>query len=56
LGQKVTTLVNAYRIPGRYSVIWDGRNSVGDEVSSGLYFARLVSGDKTASQKMILLK
>jgi len=56
LGQKVRTLVNAYRGPGRYDVNWDSRNNTGKEVASGIYFAKLTSGDNVASQKMALLK
>jgi hypothetical protein len=56
LGQRVRTLVNEYRIPGRYSVVWDSRNDSGDDVSSSIYLAKLSTGDNTATQKMILLK
>jgi len=56
LGQKVRTLVNEYRMPGRYSVNWNSQNESGDEVASGVYFAKLSTGDNIASKKMILLK
>jgi hypothetical protein len=41
LGRVVTTLVNTYQEAGYYSVLWDGRRSLGSAVSSGMYFARL---------------
>ena len=56
LGQKIVTLANEYRVPGRYNTVWNGLNSTGEEVSSGLYFARLSWGDKRQTVKMTLLK
>jgi len=56
LGQRVRTLLNEHRTPRRHSVIWDGRNNAGEEVSSGVYFTRLSADDNVASQKMLLLK
>jgi hypothetical protein len=37
-------------------VIWDGKNSAGNDVSSGVYFYRLVAGQYNAIKKMIMLK
>jgi hypothetical protein len=42
LGQEIRTLVNATQQAGFYRVTWDGRNSLGSEAASGVYFARLV--------------
>ena len=42
--------------PGRKSVIWDGRADNGAQVSSGVYFYRLTTGEKVAQRKMTLLK
>jgi len=36
--------------------VWDGRDSQGNPVSSGVYFYRLTVGDKTLTKKMILVK
>ena len=38
LGELVRTLVNEEQGPGWYRVIWDGKDSLGKEVSSGVYF------------------
>ena len=35
---------------------WDGRNSVGESVASGLYFYTLMAGDFAATGKMLIMK
>ncbi len=37
-------------------VIWDGTNDAGQPVSSGIYFYKLQSGDKSLTRKMVLMK
>jgi len=60
LGQVVRTLVDEEQVSGYYSVRWDGRDGLGKEVSSGVYFYRLkVKGDRlkvTKTRKMVLLR
>ncbi|GEM_PF-6869901 len=51
LGKKVETLLKKRLSAGGYSVRWDGHN-----FPSGVYFARLIAGDKTSTVKMVLLK
>jgi hypothetical protein len=55
-GQLVRTLVNAEMMPGRYRVVWDGRDDRGKEVASGIYFCKLTAGSRCLVRKMILLK
>ncbi|MCK4654930.1 MAG: T9SS type A sorting domain-containing protein [Candidatus Cloacimonetes bacterium] len=63
-GQKVKTLVNEVLPAGKYSTIWNGRDSNGNRVSSGIYFYKLClhhdssgkAGDYQKVKKMILLK
>lgn len=38
------------------AIYWDGKNSVGEVVASGLYFYVLTAGDFTATRKMLILK
>lgn len=56
MGQTVHTLISERKLPGRYSVRWDGVNSVGERVSSGLYFYRMQADRFRATKKMIVLE
>ena len=51
LGKEVATLVNEKQNPGTYSLNFDGSN-----LSSGLYYYRLESGDYSDTRKMLLIK
>jgi FlgD Ig-like domain/Fibronectin type III domain len=56
LGQRVSTLVDAVKAVGNYSASWDGTNSRGESVASGIYFCRMDVNDSSELQKMLLLK
>jgi len=56
-GQKVKTLVNEVLPAGSHSVIWDGRDNKGVNVSSGIYFYSMYQdGEKIDMKKCLLLK
>jgi predicted outer membrane repeat protein len=55
-GRLVATLVEDYFAAGDYSAQWNGRNSNGADVASGVYFARLVAGEFASTRKLVLLK
>jgi len=55
-GQKVKTLIDCYSAPGKYEVIWDGKDDNGKQVSSGVYFYKMKAGDFTSVRKMLLMK
>lgn len=55
-GSLVNNLVNKNESAGDHIIVWNGKNSRGLEVSSGIYFYRITAGQHTASKKMILLK
>jgi hypothetical protein len=56
LGQRVTTLVDGRETAGYRSARWDGKNADGVDVSSGVYFYKLVAGTFTDTKKMVLLR
>jgi hypothetical protein len=56
LGKKVRTLVNENVTAGTHSVVWNGTDDNHANVSSGVYFYKLTSGDYNATRKMILMK
>jgi flagellar hook assembly protein FlgD len=55
-GRLVRTLVDGARPAGRYSELWDGLDSRGGAVASGIYFYRLDAGAFTQTKKMVLLR
>jgi len=55
-GRLVQILVDEVKTPGRYEVLWDGRNQAGDSVSSGVYYARLLAEGVADGHKLVLLK
>ena len=38
------------------AIHWDGRNHIGEQVASGVYFYHLSAGDFSATRKMLILK
>jgi len=42
--------------PGIKKVEWDGKNSHGYPVTSGVYFYRLEAGDYTDTKEMLIIK
>ena len=57
LGQRILTLVDSYKEPGSYHAIWNGRNDVGEQMSSGIYFYKLMtSTGHSLIKKMTLIK
>jgi Zn-dependent metalloprotease len=56
MGRKVVNLVDEKLRAGSYQVKWDGHNSAGLEVASGVYFYKLNVGDKSQIRSMTLIK
>lgn len=56
IGQKVAELVDEYRPAGTYEVVWNGTDSEGIAVASGIYLCILEIGNKRISKKMTLIK
>ena len=55
-GRLVRRIVNKHLGTGRYSRIWDGKNSQGIPVSSGVYYYGLQTKTFNGYKKMILIK
>lgn len=55
-GRLVRTLLGGVRDTGSHTVTWDGRDSAGATVGSGVYFYRLDAGKFSDTKKMVLLK
>ncbi|MCB0746635.1 MAG: CotH kinase family protein [Ignavibacteriae bacterium] len=60
IGKLVKTLVNDKNAAGNYSVMWNGKDNSGNNVSNGVYYYRLSFSNSQSSwqqsKKMILLK
>ncbi|KAA3598432.1 MAG: T9SS C-terminal target domain-containing protein [Calditrichaeota bacterium] len=55
-GRLVNELVNRQTEAGSHKAVWNGTDSQGNKVSSGIYFYRLVSNKFVETKKMVLLK
>ncbi|MDP6629142.1 MAG: T9SS type A sorting domain-containing protein [Candidatus Marinimicrobia bacterium] len=56
LGREIRMLVNKIQRPGRYMIHWDGSNSAGMLVASGMYIYQLQSQNFITTKKIIYLK
>ena len=56
-GQLVNILLEDSGIKGKiYSTVWDGKNSSGEKVTTGMYIYSLETVEGTFSRKMLYLK
>src|SRR5574341_2123441 len=55
-GQQVRKLVDEIQSGGYKSVLWNGRDDLGQEVGSGVYFIRLMVGQQSFVRRASLLK
>ena len=56
LGQHVRTLLSGVQEAGFYIIRWDGKNSVGGQVASGVYYYRITTGINSTVRKMVLMQ
>ena len=56
VGQRIKTLVDDAFSAGRYKTVWDGKDNAGVNVSSGIYFYSITSGNVSIVKKMVLIK
>jgi bacillolysin len=55
-GSKIADIVDGFQSAGTYQVTWNGKNNLGESVSSGAYFYRLQSRNRVETKKLLLLK
>ena len=60
-GRLIRTLSVGFKPVGYYltrerAAYWDGRNEIGESVSSGVYFIRFVAGAFAATQRIVVVK
>ena len=55
-GALITTLADEVREAGRHYVLWNGKDTKGISVASGIYFYRFKTGSEVVTKKMMLLR
>ncbi|NIV01998.1 MAG: T9SS type A sorting domain-containing protein [Phycisphaerae bacterium] len=55
-GRIVRELVNERKEASAYSVLWDGKNRMGQTVASGVYIYQIQAGEFHRSRKMLFMK
>jgi predicted extracellular nuclease/endonuclease I/DNA/RNA endonuclease YhcR with UshA esterase domain len=56
IGQKIRSLANAAFEAGEQEFIWYGKNDLGQQMPSGVYFYTIITNDRQITRKMILMK
>lgn len=56
VGQLAKVLINKDQEPGKYQIRWDGNDSYGHRVTSGVYFICMKYGDQLLTRKALVLR
>lgn len=56
LGRSVKTFVDAYQVPGIYSLTWKGTDAQGKKVPAGMYLLVMQTRHEVFKQKVVLLE
>jgi hypothetical protein len=55
-GEKVRVLADQYNESGMHTIAWDGRDSNGKKLPNGIYYCCLQIGDKSITQRIVVVK
>lgn len=55
-GRLVKTLVDQHQLGGVYSIKWNGKDNLGTNVSSGIYFYRLITDNYQTTKRAIIIR
>lgn len=55
-GRLVNTLVNRQQAAGWHRIVWNGKNTFGSQVSSGVYLVRVIAGTEVKLIKVMFLR
>lgn len=55
-GRRVKTLIDEHLEPGHHSIHWDGTDTSGQKVASGVYFYRLDTPTSTGTKKLSVIR
>ncbi len=55
-GSLVRELVSATQYPGQYTIVWDGKDTLDRQVSSGVYFCRVKADDWRDTKQIVWVR
>jgi hypothetical protein len=55
-GRRVRTLARGALGPGRFRLLWDGRDEAGNASAAGVYYVRLTAGGAKFTRRLTLLR
>lgn len=55
-GALVKTLLDSHKEAGHYNLVWDGTNTSGNQVASGVYLIKMMAGEYSDTKKMVLVR
>ncbi|MDH4069533.1 MAG: FG-GAP-like repeat-containing protein [Ignavibacteria bacterium] len=56
MGEEIVTLINEYQEAGQKVVSWNGRNTAGQRVATGVYMYKIITSTDVQVRKMMLVK
>lgn len=56
VGREITTLINQEQMQGEYYILWNGKNSYGKNVASGVYLYETKFNNQSFIKKMLIIR